>query len=36
MTIFRARDMSMGFVILSAFPISFSYPKNDVMHPVGC
>jgi len=34
MTVFRTMDMSMQFVILSTFSISFSYPENDVMHPV--
>jgi len=34
MTVFRTMNVSMGFVILSAFSISFSYPENDVMHPV--
>ena len=27
-------NMSRGFVILLAFSTSFSFPENDVMHPV--
>ena len=33
-TIFSTVNMSMGFVVLLAFSIPFSFPENEVMHPV--
>ena len=34
MTVFSSMNMSMGFVIPLAFSIPFSFPENEVMHPV--